>query len=422
MLNVVSAWVGRKLPTYSDKIVLRLEATAAELRAELPELDEAVRLSSSLPLYKALHSKTKFLAAVESEESFGRLRNGWISFATGGQTVRSEALAYFIVRSVLTGAAPGEVVSEVRNFAKIGRTDGYWFKALSGVAINAACNLREGVDLVPWDEVPECEQRRILGGAQDVNYLATFRPKPDCAIRIRITEAPALFESAHRDRDLSVEDWPQIEKVADINSDVVRALSVCARGPVLAIGSWAYAGNSVVRGVMGTSLNLGPAIYGGMSVRHSQQAPQVGSTQVRDIFVALNSFEGNARQSLRIAIDRISSAIKSRDFESKVIDIGIALEVILLHDQKESGELSYRLALRGARFLGTTKVERIANFKLLRRTYKLRSNAVHNGRADGNAENQDTVTSALEMLFLIVEKILSLNKFPDWEDDVIMNS
>ena len=63
------------------------------------------------------------------------------------------------------------------------------------------------------------------------------------------------------------------------------------------------------------------------------------------------------------------------------IDLGIALEALLLHEQnkKNRGELRFRLGLRGAWLVGSDGNERAEILKLLREVYDLRSIAVHSG-------------------------------------------
>ena len=61
---------------------------------------------------------------------------------------------------------------------------------------------------------------------------------------------------------------------------------------------------------------------------------------------------------LRIPLDRLDRAGRVRDFADKAIDLGIALEALLLHDAK-GGEKSFRMSLRGAWLAGADENERV---------------------------------------------------------------
>jgi hypothetical protein len=105
------------------------------------------------------------------------------------------------------------------------------------------------------------------------------------------------------------------------------------------------------------------------------------------------------------------------------IELGIALEALLLNDlDRDRGELTFRLRLRGARFLGATPSETREIFKSLRLAYDLRSRAVHSGNTP---EELDGVPSSkiLEtgygLTVAAVEKIIRLGKSPDWTDVVL---
>jgi len=66
--------------------------------------------------------------------------------------------------------------------------------------------------------------------------------------------------------------------------------------------------------------------------------------------------------------------------EDQILDLMIAAEALFLPE--ESGELSYRLALRGAHFLGTELGSRTAVYQFLRNAYAVRSKIAHGSPPD----------------------------------------
>lgn len=78
-------------------------------------------------------------------------------------------------------------------------------------------------------------------------------------------------------------------------------------------------------------------------------------------------------------MSRLRSAMTEfKDFADAAIDLGIALESILIKSD-ESTEITYRISMRGARLLGKTLDERLDLKKKLTKIYGMRSKAAHRG-------------------------------------------
>ena len=84
------------------------------------------------------------------------------------------------------------------------------------------------------------------------------------------------------------------------------------------------------------------------------------------------------KRVLRVAIDRVNRALRRHWSVDAAIELGIALEAFFLSDDEQS-ELTYRLALRCAWWLGETPEERKQLMKWARVVYQCRSDAVHRG-------------------------------------------
>jgi hypothetical protein len=75
------------------------------------------------------------------------------------------------------------------------------------------------------------------------------------------------------------------------------------------------------------------------------------------------------------AYRRFGFAFDREQIEDRIIDCWVAFEALFLPE--ESGELSYRAAMRIARFVGSTRAERLQLRKTLRDSYNLRSLVAH---------------------------------------------
>ena len=130
--------------------------------------------------------------------------------------------------------------------------------------------------------------------------------------------------------------------------------------------------------------------------------------------------EDRRRRTLHVPLYRLDRAIGDREITDRVIDVGIALEALLLHEQQaDRGELKFRLSLRGAWLKGENVLERQEIFRLLKRVYDLRSRAVHTGLVDANQDNRETVQRAVELCRQLVRKVIDLGTVSDWDELVL---
>lgn len=93
---------------------------------------------------------------------------------------------------------------------------------------------------------------------------------------------------------------------------------------------------------------------------------------LRRIYRAVSVMPAKAELALR----RFDMAYSRELDEDRLIDYWIALEALFLK-REERQELSYRAALRMARFLGSSPDERVQIFHKVKRSYSVRSSVVH---------------------------------------------
>lgn len=125
------------------------------------------------------------------------------------------------------------------------------------------------------------------------------------------------------------------------------------------------------------------------------------------------------RDALRVAAARLNSAIRRASPVDSAIDLGIALEAILLRDiSDDRGELTYRLRIRGARWLGANPGERAVISQLLGDLYRMRSTAVHTGRVFTVVRGRpvaDVLNDGYALTAKAIRTILLAGE-PNWEN------
>jgi Apea-like HEPN len=121
------------------------------------------------------------------------------------------------------------------------------------------------------------------------------------------------------------------------------------------------------------------------------------------------------RNVLHIPLDRLDRSLHEKDFADRAIDLGIALEALLLHEQRgDRGELKFRLGLRGAWLAGEDANERVEIQKTLAKVYQLRSDAVHAGKVEPSEPNAQTLKRGTVLCRRLVRKMIEAGGGVDW--------
>ena len=144
------------------------------------------------------------------------------------------------------------------------------------------------------------------------------------------------------------------------------------------------------------------------------------------LFRRFQKMSSPEQKVMRIALDRLNKALRRQNLVDKAIDLGIALEVLLLHGigEGDRGEMKYRSSIRGATFLGENKTERNKIFKRLKDTYDLRSAAVHSGvikSKKGKKSPEKILEEAIRDSADIARKLIDRGSFPDWEVEYVVD-
>ena len=105
----------------------------------------------------------------------------------------------------------------------------------------------------------------------------------------------------------------------------------------------------------------------------------------------------------------------------KFIELRIALESLFLRDfdPNTMGEISFKLAIFGAWYLGTDFEERMNIRKKLHDAYSISSRAVHSGHVDSTSKNQELLSAAQALCRRGILKLLKEGAPNDWGDLIL---
>lgn len=148
-----------------------------------------------------------------------------------------------------------------------------------------------------------------------------------------------------------------------------------------------------------------------------------------DLSALLKAFEDKSEKEqshLRRAIERLGFAkgrVSAR--HNQALDLGIALEMLLLQGPGEKQQLGLTLRLRGAWLLGNDHADRKKIHDILKKAYDLRSQVAHAGFArelEGEDASRDPYANNLADHMCVAEAIarkLVLSHPPNWDELVL---
>ena len=146
-------------------------------------------------------------------------------------------------------------------------------------------------------------------------------------------------------------------------------------------------------------------------------------TEFNQVFSSFNRLAKPEKDRFRIILNRLSQSKRRMQIEDKILDLGIALEMMLLNDNRNNDQLSLSFRLRGSWFLCSTSQERLEIYKKLKDIYNYRSQVAHSGiLCGGNEGKKRQVTEAFTEYQNIAGRIcrkLIINGMPDWDRVVL---
>lgn len=407
---------------------------AHELLKAVPGLPAATSVQRGMIITHVLHSSkgagATLVSAFKDDPAFGDLRGGWMQRPGGeGGTIQGHAVPHRLVDSIILGKSAKPLIEQARAFAASPRSVAELYAPVAGATVGATVSLGENVDLVPWAEVPDAEQKRVFNSIEPSHesmssLLAplSFRATANMAVRIRLPDCQVLFPS----REMAQEAWEAAVASTTERSeqlrDVVRCITLQSERAVAVLGQWSRFEKEIANDIFGTGYHFNGALLDTAFYFASRNPDALEADSITHLFRRFEALERSARDPLRISVDRFNQALRRTEMVDKAIDLGIALEIMLLHDI-DPVELMYRLSIRGAMFLGGDKETRLTTFKLLKDTYGLRSKAVHTGALKSKKNEQppkQKLEEATSVCARIARKLIERGSFPDWETEYLI--
>lgn len=142
----------------------------------------------------------------------------------------------------------------------------------------------------------------------------------------------------------------------------------------------------------------------------------------RSLHLGFDSLNTTSRKRIERALTRLAQAKVRMNYQDAALDLGIALEMLLLNSEhrgdRHLDQLSLHFRLRGSWLIGADGPDRQRVLKVLRDIYMQRSKVAHNGFSEAlDNLSQDERKVQFHDQFTVAEQIfrsLIINGQPNW--------
>jgi hypothetical protein len=378
----------------------------------------------------------QLMAFLSEQEEFACFDGAMMTTSIGSIHVDYEALAVWLLWETRERSVD-RACGALSDFLKRDDIPCKMILMVSGVELLSSGSIGQNLELVHVASLPEPSMLDSIAPAKeraeellDLGFdlelaMQVLEITPTAAIVGRCTVSPQFRDQQAQQPPKRKSDFKELESLA---LDAARLMVLLVEGDVAPIPSH----------------TLGPweewvpcsGVTGDWGQRHPRAAMNhmtklaVSESHRADWRSLLDQFVGLGKQDKRAvttALDRLATSVHEDQLEDSAIDLGIALEALLLSSHSGGGEFKLAFSLRGSWWLGTTPGERIELFALLQWLYKQRSQAAHGDRLDSqfrNHEGQDVpshqaLTIGRDLCRRVIRRTLELGGFPDWSSVVL---
>lgn len=362
------------------------------------ELAEIHRGSDySLWRSEAKHRVDQYLSQTEP---FSEFANCWVFSGDGAGSVVGGRFGEWVIDRLLEKMAPGDIIARFQD--EVARNVAVYedVSPVLGVEITEVCELTTGVRLVP----PATD---ILDAFDYRGRFAWPNMPTGTGFLVQSYTVTPAFEQ--RAEDSARPTGTSVTLPASPVRDETRRR--CRLACLLGSAGGVELPMSVILADRGALLSVGGTMSGRPFAAQPLVAFPADMPAIKRVFDQLASFsEGD---SLTRAIDRLGRSRLAAHPVDRALDLGMAAEIVLMHDQSPSNtEITYKIASRAAWLLGEDADQRAEIFEHMKQLYAARSTAVHSGILP--SKSRIDLDAADELVGRVIRALLERGRFPDW--------
>ncbi len=264
----------------------------------------------------------------------------------------------------------------------------------------------------PIHEMPDSSQKeRFLQNAR--HFSPAKAPAAECAITKDIQAKKATIPDERPEQDEA-----QNVREADLRMEEIAWLLNALDGVCCV--------PFITSGHVESNIPFGPFGGWGASGRvldapgmARTRLPDGSAETINELLDDYDRLDEQERTRIQRILSRLSLAKRSLLIEDKILDLGIAMEMLLLQDNANREQLALAFRLRGSWLLGSSPAERRTVYEQLKELYRYRSEVAHSGvLRKGNPAEMNKIGAQFPVYQSLAERtirrIMKLGT-PDWE-------
>lgn len=380
---------------------------------------EKTRCGQLLSHYGNLIRKESYCVQVLEELKKGprvqALKDQWIITGTGAVPLNAQILAPWYLWAIHEYGveAANTNLNKFLDSETIFITGTLW---VLGIEVQQSIELENGISIIPIENMPYSPQKELF---LEKNYRLSAISKlitPKAAItqlcKIQKTAGPAVAKRLF-----------QLRQSLQCLTDTALLLNALDDVSCLPFHLTTYSLPEMPLGIFGSYIGRG--YFHDVFGDQSSCLPTSKLSIINDLINQFSALSPKDKTRMNRVLSRLSQAKRKNQIEDKILDLGIALEMVLLDDNTNNEQLSSTFRLRGSWLIGEDYESRQTVHGQLKEIYKYRSQVAHTGELCRNVpQKKQVVTNNFSTYVHLAEKIIRrIIHQPDinWTETVLGN-
>jgi hypothetical protein len=285
-----------------------------------------------------------YIVDLSRDPDMARFDSTHVAMGLGGSTrINLRSIGRLLLaRAIASGDVRG-TVETFRSYVEENTASTVAVTAVSGLIIENEVRLGANIRLFPLRSLSPSIQRGVALGQAD--FFPSLPSSGKLCALVTTLEFKPVFFWPPKDVDAGKLERMQTrvkEALDDLNE--ARTLLTLLGIKCVPIMSWVQPKNPLMVAGLGTTYRVeGGSIFGPDYLVDPMATKELEERAARYFQID----PARRRTTLRIPLDRLDRSAREFDLVDKAIDLGIALEALLLHEPGFQGELTFRLSLRG---------------------------------------------------------------------------
>lgn len=325
-----------------------------------------------------------------------------------------------LLRRALQTGRPEEAIEWLQKVLGTSVAFGKTIHALWGIPVEREIQFTQDVKIVPIEELPDSIQKQWItgclyfrSGSPVATMLDFTPPKSALIVRRRIdpfTCDPGIQPVFANDEFLETD---------ELLKNITLVLTVVGPRVAISAAQWFTFDDPDLEQACILSGQRRSQFHEILPNRHDDY-PLLDSTEAQEIVQAYIALHGDTRRKVRVALQRLSQALRRHSTGDRAVELSTAFETLLGDNDKT--ELTHKIKVRSARLIGGVNEVRKKNAAIINAAYSIRSKLVHTGVDDARSRTicgecmsaTEIIDQTVRICTDLIKIIIRRGSIPDW--------